>query len=106
VDGDTELLPGITLLETDGHVRGQQAVLVRLPELGSVLLAIDAIPAQIYFTPDRQPHPLDDDQTGELGRADARKLIAVAERERAALVIFGHDGGQWPGLKKAPEYYE
>src|SRR5215472_10011637 len=43
VDGDAELLPGIELIETSGHVPGHQAVLVRLAETGPVLLAIDAI---------------------------------------------------------------
>jgi N-acyl homoserine lactone hydrolase len=43
VDGDIELLPGIELLVTDGHVTGHQSVLVRLPNTGAVLLAIDAI---------------------------------------------------------------
>jgi N-acyl homoserine lactone hydrolase len=106
VEGDTELLPGIELIETHGHVRGHQSVLVRLPRTGPVLLTIDAVTAQSYFTPDRQPHPLDDDQGGELGRAGARKLIDVAEREQVALVIFGHDGQQWPTLKKTPAYYQ
>jgi N-acyl homoserine lactone hydrolase len=106
VEGDTELLPGIELIETHGHVRGHQSVLVRLPHMGPVLLTIDAVTAQSYFTPDRQPHPLDDDQGGELGRAGARKLIDVAEREQVALVIFGHDGQQWPTLKKTPAYYQ
>jgi len=43
VDGDTELLPGIELVESSGHVPGHQSVLVRLPETGPVLLAIDAM---------------------------------------------------------------
>ena len=42
VDGDTELLPGLTLIECGGHVPGHQAVLVELPETGRVLLAGDA----------------------------------------------------------------
>jgi N-acyl homoserine lactone hydrolase len=28
------------------------------------------------------------------------------EREKVGLVIFGHEGEQWEGLKKLPEYYE
>ncbi|MGN6359307.1 MAG: MBL fold metallo-hydrolase, partial [Thermomicrobiales bacterium] len=31
VDGDTQLLPGLELIETSGHVPGHQSVLVRLP---------------------------------------------------------------------------
>jgi N-acyl homoserine lactone hydrolase len=105
VEGDTELLPGIRLIETHGHVRGHQSVLIHLPQTGLVLLAIDAVTIQRDFTAERQPSQFDEDQGGELVRAGARKLIEVAERERAALVIFGHDGQQWQTLKKAPEYY-
>jgi len=36
VDGDTELLPGLELIETSGYVPGHQSVLVRLPETGPV----------------------------------------------------------------------
>jgi N-acyl homoserine lactone hydrolase len=104
VDGDTELLPGLTLLETSGHATGHQSVLVRLPQTGSVLLVIDAVPMQRLFTPDRQAWPLDENE--EQMRASTRKLLDVVERERVALVVFGHDGQQWPTLKKAPAYYE
>ncbi len=103
IDGDTELLPGLILLETSGHTPGHQSVLVRLPQTGPVLLAIDAVMMQRLFTPDRPKWPLDDNE--EQLRASTRKLIAIAERERAALVIFGHDGQQWQTLKKAPDYY-
>ncbi|HET8841445.1 MAG TPA: N-acyl homoserine lactonase family protein, partial [Ktedonobacteraceae bacterium] len=70
------------------------------------LLTIDAVTTQHYFTPDRQPQPLDVDQEGEQTRAGTRKLIEAAEREQVTLVIFGHDGQQWSTLKKAPEYYQ
>lgn len=42
VDGDIELVPGVELIETSGHVPGHQAVLVCLPQTGPILLAIDA----------------------------------------------------------------
>src|SRR4030095_3004732 len=38
VDGDTELLPGLELIETSGHVPGNQSVLVRLPTTGAGVL--------------------------------------------------------------------
>ena len=41
VGGDTELLPGLTLIETSGHTPGHQSVLLDLPATGKVLLAID-----------------------------------------------------------------
>jgi N-acyl homoserine lactone hydrolase len=104
IDGDSELLPGLTLLETSGHTVGHQSVLVRLPQTGKVLLAIDAVMMQRTFTPDRQVWPGDDNE--EQLRASTRKLLHLVEREHVALVIFGHDGQQWQTLKKAPAYYE
>ena len=104
IEGDTELLPGLSLIETSGHAPGHQSVLVRLPQTGKVLLAIDAVVLQRLFTPDRWAWPIDDNE--EQLRASTRKLLDLVEREHVALVIFGHDGEQWQTLKKAPAYYE
>lgn len=104
IEGDTELVPGLTLIETSGHTPGHQSVLVYLPQTGPILLAIDAVMMQRLFTPDRQAWPLDDNE--KQLRASTRKLLDLVEREHVALVVFGHDGQQWQTLKKAPEYYE
>jgi N-acyl homoserine lactone hydrolase len=103
VDGDTELLPGVSLIESSGHLPGHQSVLVRLPETGPVLLAIDAVALERLFTPDRVASPIDDNE--EELRASTRKLRDLAEQEKVTLLVFGHDGEQWQGLKKAPEWY-
>ncbi len=105
VEGDTELLPGIELIEASGHVPGLQAVLVRLPETGPVLLAIDAMTRDIAgYTPETRPiGPFDMDEAGV--RASTRKLLDLAARERVTLTIFGHDGPQWRTLRTAPEFY-
>ena len=104
VEGDTELLHGLTLLETSGHAPGHQSVLVRLPRTGQVLLIIDAVMMQRQFTSERIAWPVDDNE--DQLRASTRKLLDLVEREQVALVIFGHDGEQWQTLKKAPAYYE
>ncbi|MGA7670027.1 MAG: N-acyl homoserine lactonase family protein [Nitrolancea sp.] len=106
VDGDVELLPGIELIETSGHVPGHQAILVRLPKTGPVLLAVDAIPSDFSgFTPETRPTgTYDNDVEGT--RKSTRKLVDLSEREQVALTIRGHDSKQWPQLTKSPEYYE
>jgi N-acyl homoserine lactone hydrolase len=104
IDGDAEILPGLTVLETSGHAPGHQSVLVRLPRTGPVLLAIDAVVLARLFTPERRAWPTDDSE--EQLRASTRKLLDLVERERVALVVFGHDGHQWQTLRKAPDYYE
>jgi N-acyl homoserine lactone hydrolase len=104
VDGDTELLPGLELIETSGHVPGHQSVLVRLPQTGAVLLTIDAVPFAGAFTRDEPEEGTNPD--GEASRASTMKLLDLVEREQIGLVIFGHDEAQWQTLKKAPAFYE
>ena len=105
VDGDTELLPGLELIETSGHVPGHQSVLVRLPKTGAILLTIDAVPFAAGFTRD----PQDDDGSNPDAaavQASTLKLLDLVEREHIGLVIFGHDQEQWKTLKQAPAFYE
>ncbi|MFN8375626.1 MAG: N-acyl homoserine lactonase family protein [Anaerolineae bacterium] len=103
VDGDTELLPGLELIETSGHRLGHQSVLLRLPKTGAVLLTIDAVPFSEGFTRDARD---DDSPDAEAIRASTLKLLDLVEREHIGLVIFGHDPEQWQTLKKVPEFYE
>ena len=103
VEGDFQLSAGITLLKTSGHVPGHQSVLVRLPHTGPVLLAMDAVSMQRFFTPERKATPLDDNE--EQLRASTQKLLDLVKSEDVQLVVFHHDGEQWASLKKAPEYY-
>ncbi len=104
VDGDTELLPGLELIETSGHVPGHQSVLVRLPKMGAILLTIDAVPFAGGFT--REVKDDGSNPNGEAGRASTMKLLDLVEREHIGLVIFGHDQAQWETHKKAPDFYE
>lgn len=104
VDGDTELLPGLELIETSGHVPGHQSVLVRLPETGAVLLTIDAVPFAAGFTRDKPDDGSDPDAAAI--RASTNKLLDLVDREQIGLVIFGHEGDQWAGLNMLPNYYE
>src|SRR5579872_2086149 len=93
VDGDTELLPGLELIETSGHVPGHQSVLVRLPKTGAVLLTVDAVPFGEGFTRDHRDDGSDPDAGAT--RASTNKLLDLAEREQVGLVIFGHERAQW-----------
>lgn len=104
IDGDTELLPGLELIETSGHVPGHQSVLLRLPKTGTVLLTIDAVPFSSGFTREEQNDANNPD--AEAIRASTIKLLDLVEREDIGLVIFGHDTEQWKTLKESPEFYE
>jgi len=105
VHGDLELLPGIHLLETSGHVTGHQSILLYLPNTGAVLLPIDAMAHEHLTMPtaDQGAGPFDENEC-EL-RQSIQKLKELAVREQA-LVIFAHDSKQWRSLRHAPEYYD
>ena len=53
VDGDLELVPGVTLLSTPGQTPGHQSVLVKTEKTGPLLLTIDAAQATAWHA-----HPL------------------------------------------------
>lgn len=105
VDGDIEILPGIHLLETSGHVEGHQSVLLHLPKTGAVLLPIDAMAREhlALTAEERVAGPFDENEQ-ELRRS-TRKLMDRATREQA-LVIFAHDAEQWRTLRHSPDYYD
>lgn len=102
VDGDTTLLPGLDLIETSGHVTGHQSVLLHLPQIGPVLLTVDAVPFAAGFTPDPPQGSLPD---GDRALPGLHKLLAITGREQVQLVIFGHDQAQWATLKQLPGHY-
>ncbi|MEZ4619680.1 MAG: N-acyl homoserine lactonase family protein [Caldilineaceae bacterium] len=104
VDGDTEVLPGLSLIETSGHVIGHQSVLVRLPKTGTVLLTIDAVPFRAGFVRDQEDDGSNPDAAAI--RASTNKLLDLVESEKVELVIFGHDSEQWEALQKLPACYE
>lgn len=104
VEGDVEVLPGVEVIETGGHVTGHQSVLVRLPESGPVLLAIDAVPTASAMDPDaRVVYPNDEDEAAT--RRSTRKLLDLVRDEEVALTIHGHDAEQWRTLRTAPDCY-
>ena len=96
---DAQIGPGVTLFQTPGHAPGQIALLVDLPETGSVLLASDAIsrPSEIDERFDTAWDPAQ-------AIASADRLMRIAA-ERDAFVIYGHDRAQWPELLKSPNHY-
>ena len=103
--GDQVLEPGIELIESSGHVPGHQSVLLRLPETGPTLLAIDAVPHSSMTQADtRWVMPIDMDEART--RASTRKLAELVAREKVALTIYGHDSQQWASLKQAPDFYD
>lgn len=100
VEGDVDLCGGVRLLSTPGHSPGHLSLLVDLPKTGCVLLTADAIsrPAEIE---ERFAGSWDE----ELAIRSADRILAMAAK-RNAFIIYGHSPDQWPGLRKAPAFYD
>lgn len=105
IDGDSELVPGVELIATSGHMPGHQAVLVRLPHTGPVLLAIDAADSATELDLSTRLENNGFDLDPVEARESARKLFELVRHEGVTLTVFGHDAQQWPTLKHAPEFY-
>jgi N-acyl homoserine lactone hydrolase len=99
IDKDTQIGPGLRVLFTPGHVAGQLALWVELPDSGPVLLTSDAIsrPAEV----DEGFNTAADPEAAISSALRILKLAAGAE----ATVIYGHCPAQWPVLPKAPDSF-
>lgn len=106
VEGDVELAPGLTLLETSGHVPGHQSLLVRLPVTGGVLLAADAIMHHsMADAATRQMFITDMDDEAAI-RLSTKKISDISHHEGVAFVVYGHDADQWSSLRHSPAFYD
>ena len=101
LDGDTELLPGVTVLRTDGHTPGHQSLLVELPETGPVILTGDACYWQEHADKERVPGVV---WNPTLALHSIKKLKTIARLVRGR-IFPGHDPVFWDTVKQAPDAY-
>ena len=95
VDGDEEVLPGVTVLATPGHSPGHLSLLVRLASGRSVLIASDAGDLRENFDRELPPGILLAGRDRAL--ASIRRLLRIVE-ETGALLVPGHDPVAWAAL--------
>src|SRR5262249_50655706 len=101
LDGDTELLPGVTVLRTDGHTPGHQSLLVELPETGPVILTGDACYWQEHAGKERAPGVV---RNPTLPLHSLKKLKTIARLARGR-IFPAHDPVVWGTSKQAPDAY-
>lgn len=100
IDGEPEIVPGIRVLRTPGHVPGHQSVIVWLPESGPVIIAADALLLWETREPGSAVTAWD---AAEYHRSVA-KLLNVA-RQLGARILPGHEQGEWVSWRRAPQCY-
>ena len=91
----------IVCIDTRGHSRGHQSVLLNLSGHGKVLLAGDAAPLQENLDDFIQPGIC-------TGNEDAMHSLALIRHYRMAGygILYGHDPAQAEKLRLCPDYYD
>ena len=100
VSGDTELFPGVTLLETPGHTPGTMSLQLDLADTGPMIFTSDAVYMKASYGPPAMGAAIVWDNQAWLRSVE--KIRNIAERINAA-VVFGHDPDQIHELRIAPD---
>jgi N-acyl homoserine lactone hydrolase len=101
-DGDWEVMPGLTMIDTRGHTSGHQSAIVDLPNSGKLVLAFDAGDLQENFDHEILPGGSVDDAACLVAIRRINRLVA----ELPAKLILFHDPVAIQALKLAPEFYD
>ena len=101
LDGDTELVPGVTVVRTDGHTPGHQSLVVQLADTGPVVLAGDCVYWQEHLEAERVPGVV---WNPTLAFHSIRRLKTLA-RLVGGRVFPSHDPEFWRTTRQAPDAY-
>jgi len=101
IDGDYRLFKGATVILSQGHSPGTQALAIDLPKTGTVILAGDSIPLQRNVEKGILPGIVWD---SNLAMKSIQRLKVIAE-ERGGTIIPGHDAEIFKGRKRFPDFY-
>jgi N-acyl homoserine lactone hydrolase len=101
LDGDAEIVPGVTALRTDGHSPGHQSLYVELPDSGPVILAGDCVYWQEHLDTERVPGVV---WNPTLAFHSIKRLKTLA-RLVGGRVFPSHDPVFWQSVKPSPEAY-
>jgi N-acyl homoserine lactone hydrolase len=102
VDGDWEVMPGLSMIDTRGHTEGHQSAIIDLPRTGPVVLPFDAGDLQENFDEEILPGSTCDDAAA---LAAIRRVKAVVAERQAKMILF-HDPLAIQQTRLAPDFYD
>jgi N-acyl homoserine lactone hydrolase len=101
LDGDAELVPGLTILRTDGHTPGHQSMLVELPQTGPVILSGDACYWREHVEAERVPGVV----WNPSAALHSIKRLKTLARLVGGRIFPAHDPAFWKSVRQAPDAY-
>ena len=101
-DGDWDLMPGISLLDTRGHTEGHQSALITLPSGKRILLPFDVGDFAENFAERILPGQACDDVAAG---AAIDRLNGLCAREDVEMLLF-HDPAAIQTIRLMPEFYD
>jgi len=102
VDGDWEVVPGLTMIDTRGHTEGHQSAIVELPNSGTIVLPFDAGDLRENFDREILPGEAVDDAAALTA---IRRLNAITAERDGRMILF-HDPVEIQTTTLAPEFYD
>lgn len=100
LDGDVEIAPGVSVIETPGHTWGTMSLKLDLPNDGTKIFTSDAVYLSDSWGPPAVGAAIVWDNLRWLESVEKLRTIAAASD---AEVIFGHDAEQKKQLTFAPD---
>ncbi|MBI4538637.1 MAG: N-acyl homoserine lactonase family protein [Gemmatimonadetes bacterium] len=101
IDGDQEIMPGLTVVLANGHTPGLQALIVELPEAGTIILASDSCYVKRNIEEEVIPGIV---WNPTLALHSITKLKTLAKLLNGT-VYPNHDIEFWDSLRKSPDHY-
>lgn len=98
IEGDSEIVPGVFAILTDGHTPGHQSLIVDLPS-GRFVLSGDCAYEHAQVAKGIPPPVTTDDAAATRSLARVRGFVA---RDHATLIV-NHDAEAWQSIRIAPE---
>ena len=100
IEGDLEIVPGVTILRSEGHTPGHQSLLVEL-ESRPIILAGDCCYWQEHIDKERVPGVVWDPRQA---LHSIRRLKTIARLVRGR-IFPSHDPAFWETVKRPPDGY-
>jgi len=102
VDGDWNVVPGLTMVDTRGHTEGHQSAVIELVNSGTIVLPFDAGDLQENFDQEILPGESVDDAAA---LAAIRRLKSITAETGGRLILF-HDPVAIQSTKLSPAFYD